>query len=159
MSESPGVQTLSAVIQPYWYEGKQGKALSHEKVSVSKQLYLVGIAAQHFHIDIPQAYKLCNIAPPFSLVEKVEHQNCQHPGVVEIHHCNQPHKSTDNHRQYSHNYTSEYTLVPCFLIPVDKQERQQKAPQNILVYGVKQPAAQGKIEWNFRYNSENKNSL
>ena len=66
------MKPLPPLVKPYRDKSQKRQPLAGKKVCGSEQNNLIAETAQQFHINIPQAHKLADIAPPFPSTEKVK---------------------------------------------------------------------------------------
>ena len=143
------VMPLFAAVQPDRDQRQQRETLPHQEIGFISKVNFVTVSAQNFHVNVPQTEKLPDIAPPFALTEEIECKNHQNTGVVIVHHREKSRKTSDNDgRAADQNANGQLSALFCLLVPVDQTDRDQKAPQDILMDRIKQAAARDEIERN-----------
>ena len=138
---------LFAVVGPDQGKGQKGEALAGQEDGAAEKLEFVAVAPKKFHVDIPQAQQLAQAAEQGVPAEKVEDKDGQDAGVVEVHHGHKAHDGTQHDGAAAYrNLAPEFLGCPCFFVPADQGQGDQKTPQHVLVDGVDQTAAHGQVE-------------
>ena len=149
------VVTLLATVQPDGDQCQQSEALLHDEIGFSKNLNLIGIAAEHFNIDTPQSQKLRRIAPPLPIPEAIKYENCQDACVIVVYH--RQHAADIGNEEGQDGYENPQPDAPCLylFVPMDQADGNQETPQDILVNGIEESAAYGEIKGNLGQNGKN----
>ena len=152
------VVALLATVQPDGDQCQQSKALLHDEMGFSPELDFIRIAAEHFYIDTPQSQKLCRIAPPLPMTEAIKYENCQDACVIVVHHCQQAADIGNEEGQDSHENSQPDAPCLYLFVPMDQADGNQETPQDILMNGVEESAAYGKIKGNLGQNGKNQHT-
>ena len=152
------VVALLATVQPDGDQRQQSEALLHDEIGFSPELDFIGIAPEHFYIDAPQSQKLCRIAPPLPMTEAIKYENCQDACVIVVYHRQQT--ADIGNEEGQDGYENPQPDAPCLylFVPMDQADGNQETPQDILVNGVEESAAYGKIKGNLGQNGKNQHT-
>ena len=142
---------LLTLIQPDGEQCQQREALLGKEKIPAQERKLIAHSTHHFYIDVPQADQLPNIVPPLAPPQEVEREHCENTAVMVIHKgedsCNAGRKKGG--KSYNDLF-KKVSGLSGFFVPVHQQQGNKECPQHILMDGIKNTAADGKVEGELR---------
>ena len=129
------IRTLLSAIEPNGNEREHGECLHHKLKGLSEKHDGDKLSADDLDADEIKANNLPQKRPPFSLSEKIKHQDDQDTAVVIIHKGDDAEQTAEQYRTDENEDTDPKRLFVCFFVEENEKDTDEERPKHVLMQG------------------------
>ena len=151
---------LSAAVKPDGEQSQQCEALLQEEERFAENRQLIAETAQQLAVDVPEKDQLRRSLPPAAAAEEIEDQHSEDACVIKIHKGQKSCRAAEDDACHAYgDLLPKDSACLCPLIPMDQPNGNEEAPKHVLMNGVEQTAAEGKVKGDLGEKREQQQTL